>query len=356
MTARNTTIDTTKGLGIILIVIGHNSLMGFFNYTELTGIIFSFHVPLFFFLSGVFLEETVNSSSFLLSRADSLLKPFFVVLITLGILKLIISISTGLVAAPTLQYIIGVFWANGITIAWPPLWFLPNLFIASFFALSFIKATKNLSTIYQLVLILVMLLVGIYFIDFFWYPVIFINAPVKIDSLPGLPWGLDISLITSAFVLIGYVCREQVINFSFRLIAFSISIIVFSLTHYFFNETVDLNMRIYGNPMISTIQAITGIYITLSVAVLTNRYNFSKNIFIYLGSGSLFILLFHSSPQGKIFKFLSAVNDYPLLNGLISFIAAIVFSIILWEIAKRQKNIGSLLLPKKYKVLNRGVR
>ena len=45
--SRNVTIDALKGLGILLMIIGHSNLP--FN---LRGLIFVFHMPLFFIVSG----------------------------------------------------------------------------------------------------------------------------------------------------------------------------------------------------------------------------------------------------------------------------------------------------------------
>ena len=49
---RNVAIDALKGLGILLMVIGHSNLP--FN---LRGLIFVFHMPLFFIVSGYLYKE-----------------------------------------------------------------------------------------------------------------------------------------------------------------------------------------------------------------------------------------------------------------------------------------------------------
>ena len=48
---RDTTIDVLKGIGIILVVIGHSCCPQLLN-----DFIFSFHMPLFFIASGYFFE------------------------------------------------------------------------------------------------------------------------------------------------------------------------------------------------------------------------------------------------------------------------------------------------------------
>ena len=50
MSERVIWVDTAKGFAIISVVLGHSSLP-----IELRSVVYSFHMPLFFMLSGVFL-------------------------------------------------------------------------------------------------------------------------------------------------------------------------------------------------------------------------------------------------------------------------------------------------------------
>ena len=74
MSKRIEYIDIAKGIGILLVVMGHNdfALVSPFAYK----LIYSFHMPLFFFLSGYFLNTTIGFWSFFQKRFNSLLKPY----------------------------------------------------------------------------------------------------------------------------------------------------------------------------------------------------------------------------------------------------------------------------------------
>ena len=71
-------VDTAKGLGIVLVVIGHvvGGLVSadLMNWTPTVQFveawIYSFHMPLFFFLSGLFLSRSVGKSSLLEFMSD----------------------------------------------------------------------------------------------------------------------------------------------------------------------------------------------------------------------------------------------------------------------------------------------
>ena len=72
---RNKNIDALKGFGIFLVVVGHIC-------TEMQGLvhwIYSFHMPLFFMISG-FLDEGKNGDlrikDYILKKMNSLLYPY----------------------------------------------------------------------------------------------------------------------------------------------------------------------------------------------------------------------------------------------------------------------------------------
>ncbi len=61
-------IDTAKGIGIVLVVVGHTS----FVPKAMINLIFAFHMPLFFFLSGCVYKK--KSNYYYLQAKDLLLK------------------------------------------------------------------------------------------------------------------------------------------------------------------------------------------------------------------------------------------------------------------------------------------
>lgn len=85
MNSRNTTVDIMKGIAILLMVIGH-----LFKNEALHTFIWSFHVPLFFAVSGYFTKRTDRSLSLfqggkqlVKSMLRRLIVPYFVVCILL---------------------------------------------------------------------------------------------------------------------------------------------------------------------------------------------------------------------------------------------------------------------------------
>lgn len=64
-------VDVAKALAIILVVIGH---MGFPE--EVRTVIYGFHMPLFFLLSGIFVSTKEDFRSFFAKKARTLLIPY----------------------------------------------------------------------------------------------------------------------------------------------------------------------------------------------------------------------------------------------------------------------------------------
>ena len=68
-------IDITKGLGMLLIIWGHCGSWGIISHAMY--IINLFHIPLFFFLSGLFLHSNKNFKEFILPKIHRLIKPYY---------------------------------------------------------------------------------------------------------------------------------------------------------------------------------------------------------------------------------------------------------------------------------------
>lgn len=104
-------IDTAKGIGIILMVLGHIGLG-----SQVYSSIYSFHMPLFFFISGL-LFSTPDKKK-LIKRCKAILIPYF----SLGLIYLAIS---WVVSGFDIDKLYHLFWDNscGLPIE-SALWFL----------------------------------------------------------------------------------------------------------------------------------------------------------------------------------------------------------------------------------------
>ena len=171
MTTRNSTIDVAKGIGIFFVVLGHNWLSTH-EKSELTRVIFSFHMPLFFFLAGIFLRAPHGILRFAIGRTGSLLKPYFIVLAALGILKIAWATLDGDADISGTRYFIGLLYGTGDTIEGIALWFLPHLFISLIASLIILRAieARTDNKVWIMPVALMLLGIGIGSIDAYRHP------------------------------------------------------------------------------------------------------------------------------------------------------------------------------------------
>ena len=74
MSKRIEYLDIARGIGILLVVLGHNDFEAISLFIH--QVIYSFHIPLFFFLSGYFINISIPFFDFVKKRFNALLKPF----------------------------------------------------------------------------------------------------------------------------------------------------------------------------------------------------------------------------------------------------------------------------------------
>lgn len=178
-------IDFCKALGIYLVVFGHFLPVG----TPFKIIIYSFHVPLFFVLSGYLLNTNRSWHQQMLHRVRALLGPYFVFAA--------ISSTYYLVYQANLTEIISkFFYWQGETIWNDPLWFLFTLYITEVIAYTLLRC---LPTIHKNMKALSGVVIGIMIIGYFVYwkrPSILIY------------FGFDRSLCLLGFYLLGYLLKQ----------------------------------------------------------------------------------------------------------------------------------------------------
>jgi fucose 4-O-acetylase-like acetyltransferase len=113
-----------------------------------------------------------------------------------------------------------------------------------------------------------------------------------------------------------------------------------------FQYSINLNLRIYGHVIISTVEALLGIYLMLTICAWLVRFRWPSRVLTYMGQASLFILIFHYYLQHMIFRGIYYITTNPLLSGAIGFFGSIVGSSIILEVTKRNSWLRLLLLPR----------
>jgi len=330
-------IDIAKGIGILLVVLGHNdfSLISPFVFQ----VIYSFHMPLFFLLSGFFFNPSIGFLDLLRKRFHSVLKPY---LFTIFLIYFT-SVSFEKMSFQTaIGRIIKSLYGTGYYIEWKQLWFLPNLFVVSLYAFLFFALVGRLNNrILRWLILAATLGIASLFLKRF-YP-FSVSVFGKGYELFGLPFSLDLVLLSGFFFILGSEVRqttsEKTFGDFFLLAGTGLSLL---LLNYFFSARVDFAARLYESLLINTAESIAGILFVLALSrQIELRTQRLASLFKYFGQASLLILIFHIPIQdfwGQ--KILAATGSAPL-SIWVGFIMGVAGSVLIYELFIKANPVAS---------------
>jgi fucose 4-O-acetylase-like acetyltransferase len=328
-------IDIARGLGIMLVVLGHtlaeaNYHVQNLNVLFLGQLIYSFHMPLFFFLSGMFFKPDMRFPDLLKRRFDSLLKPYLFTLFLIYFVSVFYDKNLGLSTAAV--RIVKALYGNSyyLELYWSQIWFLPALFAINLFAFGFYAIFKRLPVWTMLIGLLLTLGVGILTINWF--------MPFKLAlfgynlELSGLPFSLDIVLVCGFFFLLGREVYERVPLevFSPFWVLIASAAVTLAL-NWQFPATLGLNFRVYESPLFNTLEALAGIVFIISLSQWIEKWGgWLSRLLQYYGKISLIVLIFHSPVQFHLGRKLASVLDGSIYGYLIAFPFALLIPVFVY--------------------------
>jgi len=337
MSKRIEYIDIARGIGILLVVLGHNdfALVSPFAYK----VIYSFHMPLFFFLSGYFINPSIGFWEFIQKRFNSLLKPY---LFTIFMIYFV-SVSFEKMSFQTAIFrITKSLYGSGYYIDWVQLWFLPHLFVVSLYAYIFIALVWRFKNRWLTwVVLLATLAISVPFLKTF-YP-FSIQVFGKGYELFGLPFSLDLILLSGFFFILGSEIRQITSEETFSNFPLFVGTgIGLLFMDYFLTARIDLNTRLYESFLINTLESITGILFVLALSrqieLWTQRL---ASLFKYFGQVSLMILIFHVPIQDFWGQKILAVTGNTQLSIWTGFAMGVAGSILIYELFIKANPVAS---------------
>ena len=328
MKERLSHIDIAKGIGILLVVAGHNWII-LSSKGELYRIVYSFHIPLFFVLAGTFFSPNKSFKLTLKEKFQTLLVPYFFTSLVVELIALAFNFKFDLF----LKSLVWVAYGTGTQMRWVGFWFLPQLFLVSIFSWGVLNLFKRFGTKWyaQIFILLALLTIGWLSIRSFW------KMPIGEMKVNGLPFSADLLLISSFYFMLGAFSQDRIKERGFRLALFVIFSLIFFGLHAFTDVTTDLNLRIYNNLFIASVLAIAGSFIVIEASKFLARFDIAEKVLGYFGRNSIIILIFHSFFQDNLFVFLSEYTKRFFYVGLATFTAAMIGSILVVEIINRVK-------------------
>ncbi len=198
MKERDRRIDFLKGIGILLVIVGHMQCPVWLK----TGI-YLFHMPLFFFISGYLFDHSATLWPFTKKKAISLLYPYFIFGCLYIAFEWLVAILTGQESGILFlkKHILALLYGNYIyenNVDYiGVLWFLVCLFCASFIYKCISRAFSH-APIKRLLSAMIVAVLG------------YLLGNKLYSSGIRLPWCLDIAFTATGMIAIGDMFHHMV--------------------------------------------------------------------------------------------------------------------------------------------------
>lgn len=328
-------IDISRALAIFLVVLGH-----VLTDNMLRQSVYSFHMPLFFIISGmtIAVDKKRNIRSyglFLVERARSYLIPYFIWAF----------LYSGIQTEHVIQMILyGTRESLRAVHSLTSLWFLPVLMLAVSLTegmMLFINNLKN-KDFYILIAAVIFFTIGF-------------SLPVK--GIYGYPWGGNIAFCASGFMFVGYFLRKMIEKvpdtWSAKMISFVVAIFAFILIYFYAPptvETVYMYKAWYGKPLVFLLNAVAGSVMVLMGSYLLESVPMCKHFLTVIGRNTLGILVLHKILIKPIRQFVEKVfgPNASMIDGAVlvsvavftvSFALTLIIASILPEIVGKRKRL-----------------
>ncbi|WP_454850752.1 acyltransferase family protein [Rhizobium binxianense] len=276
---RSTAVDLSKGIAILLVVYGHclrgltaSGMLPTDSFLQITDyVIYTFHMPLFFFVSGLFFKGSFDRDSkrFWQVRLTSIVYPYFLWSVVYCLIQPVMS-GSGIVNnnEMNLERLLTILWAPI-----SPFWFLYALFFATVFSVMLISINPLLQFSLALTsFILAMMLTRYASIQDVSYGFLYFSFGILFRR-----WGV-LKIITPRFV-------------------------TFILLFFMFISTAVASFYLNIPERWPIFSAVLGIFMTIYVSLLIEMY-YSKSTFarimIFLGRFSMGIFVMHILVLGLV--------------------------------------------------------
>ncbi|MBQ4404143.1 MAG: acyltransferase family protein [Selenomonadaceae bacterium] len=280
--------------------------MGHFSGGDLQKFIFVFHMPFFFIIAGYLLNLSKwggadNFKKFSAKLFKRLLMPYFIAEILFYPIWFVVCHEAGYLKYWGRWYelnpvdaFIAIFIGNGnnSNLILGVLWFLPALL---FTEIIFIRLYNRLNKIGAEVFVLALVACSL--------------LGLLIGRIHALPLGIDIALAAQIFILVGVLIRKY--NFVERLTPRICGVLMFILVlMFYFNERIDMNFRIYGNPLMFYAGGIAGSLLVMKLSTLmTDGKIFS--LISDCGRQSMMILVLHPIVANIAYEIIVGGFNFP---------------------------------------------
>ena len=263
-------VDIAKGVAIVLVCLGHRDVP-----EGMCVWIYSFHLPLFFFLAGYTtrFESYASFGAYAMRKVRVLLVPYFVFGLCVEAFNVVLSRFYSHETVDFPELLVNLFTGKIQSI-----WFIPAFFLVEIISYCLNRLPKGkLPSAFALAILGCLLGQKFPTTRFFW--------------------NLDVALVGIFFFWLARCFRDAKIN---RLLAkgdlflFGVALTAQAIC-LAFNTEINMFHKRYGIFPIFLLEGTGGIAAVLCVCVWLEKVSFIKRVFVFLGKNTIPILAFHKN-------------------------------------------------------------
>ncbi|MBP0598604.1 acyltransferase family protein [Herbaspirillum sp. LeCh32-8] len=271
-------IDIYRGIGILLVVWGH--VYGGYSFE----LIFLFHMPLFFFISGYLFRAVAAPAAFCRRKAAQLLIPYATFLLLIGMPLALHLWLTGHDSAALRDFAVGLLLGGSRLSAWlAAFWFVTSFYVVlAIEALLIGRCSRKL----LLWLHAAMLLLA--------YANAFFAPALKV------PFAANVALAAAPFFYAGYLLRQLPdARRPYRtaaVVALAMMVAVMANHHFGWRLSLGYDMKVtqYGVPGLSFIAALACcLWMMRAARAIDRRWPAAAQVLAELGQAAIVIMFMH---------------------------------------------------------------
>lgn len=259
---RNTVIDFAKGATILLMLLDHISVGSSF--------ITSFHMPLFFILSGYFFRD-IPLGKAVVKKAKGLLIPYVVTDLALTFIEIIklSMIDDVNFQEEIMSRVVGFLTGNNHHATW----FFVVLFLSHIIYAIVVKITQKSKALY-IILVLLVSVMGY-----------FISTPKTF-----IPYQIDLSMMCVIYIAIGHMCSKYFdrIPKVAKYIGLALSLVIWIIGIY--EGGIVLSFRYFPLYPLCVISSICGTYVMVFVYKYMDKIPYFNTLMRWYGRNTIFIM------------------------------------------------------------------
>jgi len=271
-------IDVLRGIGIVLVVWGH--VYGGYSFD----LIFLFHMPLFFFLSGMLFKPVTDVAAFARYKARQLLVPYAVFLLLINIVLGVHLQWLPHAPGALLRFVTDLLLGGSRLSAWVAAFW----FVTSFYAVLLIEAC----------------LIGRYAPrTVFWLHALMLALSILNAWLVPqwqVPWALNVALAAAPFFYAGSLWNQvpdqrRLERWAMAVVSVALPVVILNrLLGWNLGLGYDMKVTHYGIPVVSFVVALACCVLVARLArTLAARHAPSARLLAALGRAAIVIMFMH---------------------------------------------------------------